>query len=845
MNEKKRIARGPSSGRYHMVTAVWGEFYIDLLLNYTLPCLLSPNNLPVFCREHRSVYRLFTRESDAEVIKASGIISELSELAEIRYNYIDDIDLSGFAIKNDNINLMIRSHQIAVEEAQKENAGVILMVPDAFFSDGSFAALSEIINAGALGVMLHGFRVARESFFPEVKKRVEEQGRAGLTLENRDLVDMIMRHAHKFNRSTFWDSDIFNRHWPNQLNWWVGDEGFLCRNYHYHPIMFDPPKKGILPPRTADFHYLSHVYNSIDEMHVVVDSDEMLCCSITPENHFDNTPWGKYPPAEANFRDVVHWMKTGADWLHREFFKIRCRFHRRDYSELWEKVELESDRVVHTCVALLEPWGNSFPLIAGGPRAAGEEPGGADIPAGAEKHDKRLFSLLQAANEIMMAGAAQQIDISAKQKLQQSFEQLGLYDEALNLLNEIKESMDEKRFESKSRMILKKDQIKKEEIRTNYEKNMTALKQVEPDAGAGLENPDITGYQVAGDHRTGYRLVTCAAGGRLLQATYSAGVIAGTGEKLNEILQTVKKQQGAIIAGLPYFGLLTALAGALKEKMEQGACRLFFIEPDAQALAAALQLTDLSGPISRKELVLFTGGKCFDALAAWFDSHPFVPIPDAFYIADPANNEPLGNAVRAIKFKQADVACHLKNRLNEECEKKRRLKEGRAGEQENAQKALLFSSRFSRVSATLASGLSKAFESMGHEAVIAEESDMLSYHNAMSMLLVLNDVLPDMVVFCGLTSFESESIVTESISAFSFLLGEEGYRRLEELAAPRIDNLFAADPGRVEASGLRYGGLIPLDEGFASAIMGAGGAPADEHDFEKLAKKMIEAARGS
>lgn len=348
--------------KFYIVTVVWGLDYTDLYLKVVLPTQLSAGNLPALSQGSQVTYAIYTTSRDAESIKSSRIYPLLSELVDIEIILIDDIDLNHnkYAACND-------FHKRAIIEANKENATLVFLPPDAIWSDGSFARMAEITATGKR-VMLTGtdLRVSRETFVEEFLQKFPPQGNEIISVSSRELVKLSLEHLHPFAQASCWESSTSNR-WPSQINWRVNSRGLVARCFHIHPLMINPSRKDILPSITYDADYMIQACPNLNEFYIVEDSDEATCASITSMTD-PGLASQILPDRRSSEIGVAAWASLNVSSHHCYFFNHKLRIHADEVSVEWETVEKQADRIagqINLWIKLLTYSGFRFWVGAG------------------------------------------------------------------------------------------------------------------------------------------------------------------------------------------------------------------------------------------------------------------------------------------------------------------------------------------------------------------------------------------------------------------------------------------------------------------------------------------------
>ena len=66
-----------SLGQITMVTTVWGEWHIKMLLEINVPSMLASQNLPSLAQETEVTYDIYTRDEDHNKINSAAVIQEM------------------------------------------------------------------------------------------------------------------------------------------------------------------------------------------------------------------------------------------------------------------------------------------------------------------------------------------------------------------------------------------------------------------------------------------------------------------------------------------------------------------------------------------------------------------------------------------------------------------------------------------------------------------------------------------------------------------------------------------------------------------------------------------------
>ena len=275
-------ASAPPATTYDVVTAVWGDEFIDLFLDVCIPNQLSSRNLPALPAGSR--YRVFTKSVDVPRLSASVRLAEVRRILPVDIVEVDpDAGEAGKAGKPGQIRnrykMMTDCHRRAVADAAKTETALIFLAPDFVLAEGTIETLVRIHAGGSRAVLSANLRLARSEFIAALAGREP-------AMPPRELVRLAMRYLHPATKSLMVGAASAND-FPTSVNWPVhsenGDlEGILVRATHMHPLLLDPTRRSELPRATIDGHYLMRCGLKLRECHLVDDSDDLVVFELTP-----------------------------------------------------------------------------------------------------------------------------------------------------------------------------------------------------------------------------------------------------------------------------------------------------------------------------------------------------------------------------------------------------------------------------------------------------------------------------------------------------------------------------------------------------------------------------------
>jgi hypothetical protein len=344
---------------FYFIVVLWGERFRNYLLDFCLPSLLSPRNLPSISTRPRSQLLIFTRPEDWEIIQASPIFKAISQYVDPEYRELPPCppELSG-------CQHMGASHKYAFDMAYKNKAYPFVMMPDSIFSDGTIARLQELALEGNELVFVPALRFAEEPLFEQFEKRgISTHGRGGIaepiSLSGRELAAIALPSMHSETKAYEWDSAYLTPS-PAAVWWRVPDEDGIvvhCLSWALFLIDFNAVPKhdtSTFDGWTLDGDYAYKNLGNIKKIYFVLDSDEMFIASWAPLEekavplHPDPHLAKKWTGKLTRMIRLNQWFYGGGfDPLKQEHFFTPVRWHARDIIKYkWRPVERKALRIL-------------------------------------------------------------------------------------------------------------------------------------------------------------------------------------------------------------------------------------------------------------------------------------------------------------------------------------------------------------------------------------------------------------------------------------------------------------------------------------------------------------------
>jgi len=252
-----------------IVTAVWGQWHLDVFLDVNLPTLLAPGNMPALAKRHEIAYQLHVRSSEVARITDAETFRRLAALVPVDLRIIrDERQL------DDPIAAHTDFWRSAIEEARRAGQFALLMPPDVLWSDGSLAHVADLLDQGKLALFTALPRVASNSFLPAFHAQF---GRSPdrVAMSGRDLMALCFDHLHPLMAAHARSSEYFPTH-AEMVVWPIEKEGLAVRLFGRELFVFDPAR--------VRLNHLQLVADPVpwSSLHTITDSDLLFAVSLAP-----------------------------------------------------------------------------------------------------------------------------------------------------------------------------------------------------------------------------------------------------------------------------------------------------------------------------------------------------------------------------------------------------------------------------------------------------------------------------------------------------------------------------------------------------------------------------------
>ena len=329
-----------------VLVPVWGYRYVSEFLEFGLPTLLAPGNLPTVARELPFRVIALTSEEDAPLIRSHPAWRHLQKICAADIVGIDDLitESNHSATMTLALARAMRSYGAAIVDTC-----FVLWMSDYLGGDGSLAAVLRGFQNGASGIFAGNFQIVAEDAIPTLRRSIELQSSV-IAVSNRELLAWSLRHLHSGTIANFVDSGLSHNSHTNRLFWRIDEETIIGRFYLLHPI-------GVRP-ETADFEIGSSFdYSCIPEMCpsgkilTLCDSDDYFVVEMQKREHERD----KLAPGPLGKAQLAAQLSEWTTAPHRANAAHTIVFHAADAPANLTDAVVHADRYIASVGELLAP----------------------------------------------------------------------------------------------------------------------------------------------------------------------------------------------------------------------------------------------------------------------------------------------------------------------------------------------------------------------------------------------------------------------------------------------------------------------------------------------------------
>jgi hypothetical protein len=282
----------PPPSAVKILLPVWGERFVAHFLEFCLPTLLAPGNIPALARMLPCEIVLMTRGADEEMIYRHPLWPHLTGICSVTFSRIDDLITDG----NHSTTITLAYARMVRETGERMlDTCFFFLVSDYLVADGSLRTVLARILDGASGVLAGNFQVVAEDAADSLRQWLDPSP-APIALPPRKLLRWALSHLHPATVANIVNYRLSHNAHTNRLFWRVDENTLIGRFYLMHMIGIRPEVTDFVVGSSCDYSFIPEMCPSGNVV-ALEDSDDYLVIEMQPRDHeARHLRWGPISP---------------------------------------------------------------------------------------------------------------------------------------------------------------------------------------------------------------------------------------------------------------------------------------------------------------------------------------------------------------------------------------------------------------------------------------------------------------------------------------------------------------------------------------------------------------------
>ena len=279
VNHQVIANRSPLSAIKVLMPA-WGSRYVRQFLEFCLPTMLAPGNIPALARRLPCTFVVMTSQRDEPLIRHHPAWHRLAEICDVEVQLIDDLITDG----NHSTTITLAFTRAVRESGtQMLDTCFIFLVCDYLMADGALAHVLTRMQAGSSGVLACNFQIVAEDAIPFLRRRIDPT-RIEISLPPRELLRWALGHLHSATAANIVNFTFIHNEHANRLFWRVDENTLIGRPYLMHMVAIRPEVTDFIIGSSSDYSFIPELCPS-NNVVVITDSDDYLVVEMQPRDH--------------------------------------------------------------------------------------------------------------------------------------------------------------------------------------------------------------------------------------------------------------------------------------------------------------------------------------------------------------------------------------------------------------------------------------------------------------------------------------------------------------------------------------------------------------------------------
>ena len=329
-----------------LLVPIWGYRFVSQFLEFGLPTLLAPGNLPSVARELPFRVVALTSEEDEPLLLAHPAWRRLQKICAADIERIDDL----ITESNHSATMTLAlARAIRSCGAEMVDTCFVLWMSDYLSANGSLAAVMRGFRNGASGIFAGNFQIVAEDAAPSLRRSIDLQSSV-ISVSNRELLTWSLDYLHPATMANFVNAGLSHNSYTDRLFWRVDEETLIGRYYLMHPIGVRPESVDFEIGSSFDYSFIPEMCPS-GRILTLIDSDEYFIVEMQKRDHDHQNLIPGPLDKSALAAQLSEWTTA----QHRENAIQTVVFHAGDVPANLGDVAAEADRYVAEIGQLLSP----------------------------------------------------------------------------------------------------------------------------------------------------------------------------------------------------------------------------------------------------------------------------------------------------------------------------------------------------------------------------------------------------------------------------------------------------------------------------------------------------------
>jgi hypothetical protein len=338
-NLEAATSNGRTIKQITLLMPVWGYQFIGRFLEFCLPTLLAPNNIPAIARELPCRFILLSSVADEPIIRSHPAWQKLERHCACEIRSIDDLITQGNHTAT--ITLAFERALRQSGDAMRDTCFIFLM-SDYLVADGSLNTVLRKIETGAGAVLAGNFQIIAEDAAPLLRQRLDLESHE-IVLPPRDLVRWSLAHLHPATVANIVNFGLTHNAHSNRLFWRVDENCLIGRFYLMHPIAIHPETSDFVVGSSWDYSFVPELCPS-GNIAALTDSDDYLVVELQRRDY----EWENLRPGPVAAAELAQSLAEWTTDYHRRNVTQTVIFHAADRPADLAQFIARSDGFVET-----------------------------------------------------------------------------------------------------------------------------------------------------------------------------------------------------------------------------------------------------------------------------------------------------------------------------------------------------------------------------------------------------------------------------------------------------------------------------------------------------------------